>query len=246
MPVPVIDPLTSLLAFTQGLKVNVQPSATESPTSWACTNLPTGLSINTTTGLISGVPSEPWLGKSVLTATNGSGTSTPVTLDVAVTANDKYDTVAAVEIDIDVETKVVWCPSVTNGTPPIFAARGDKVMVSIGLRKQGLLQDLNLNFIKAYVKEFDDDGEDYAVNDGTVEKIGSGIQTRYLILLDFTGAEFASLLAEYEKAEGTSAFPLMQFEVHQQEIAPGGSISENLPWSSRLFYLWLQRDLNQA
>lgn len=244
MPVPVIDPITSLLAFTQGLKVNFQPSATESPTSWACTNLPPGLAINTTSGLISGVPSQPFLGKSALTATNGSGTSTAVTLDIAVVANDKYDTVAAVDIDVDVETKMPFNQAITNGTPPVFAARGDKLMISVGIRKKGVLQDLQFNFIKAYLKEFDDEGEDYALNDGTVEKMGSGAQTRYLIMLDFTGDQFAKLLAEYEKSEGTSAFPLMQFEFHQQEIPPGESVAGNLPWSSRVFYLWLQRDLD--
>lgn len=60
--------------------------ATNNPTAYTCSNLPTGLSLNATTGLISGKPVAPLSGSYdvTITATNSSGTGT------------KYDTLLVI------------------------------------------------------------------------------------------------------------------------------------------------------
>jgi len=50
--------------------------ATEAPTSYAASNLPPGLSINTSTGVISGTPTTPGVNTVIVSATNPFGTTT--------------------------------------------------------------------------------------------------------------------------------------------------------------------------
>jgi hypothetical protein len=61
-----------------GKAVSLQLVATESPTSYAASGLPTNVNINTITGLISGTPSATGTFTVKATATNGTGTSATV------------------------------------------------------------------------------------------------------------------------------------------------------------------------
>lgn len=53
-----------------------QITATNSPTSYSATGLPSGLVLNTSTGLISGTPSTAATSKVAIGATNAGGTGT--------------------------------------------------------------------------------------------------------------------------------------------------------------------------
>ena len=59
---------------TVGVAFSYQITATNSPTSYGATGLPAGLSVNTSSGLISGTPSGAGTSTVTLSATNGSGT----------------------------------------------------------------------------------------------------------------------------------------------------------------------------
>ena len=70
-----------------GQAFNYQIAASNSPTSFAATPLPAGLSANATTGVISGVPTTATGGtpfRVTLTATNADGTSSPKVLSITV------------------------------------------------------------------------------------------------------------------------------------------------------------------
>ena len=75
LPAPVIsNPATSYATIGQAFSLQVQ--AANSPTDFAASGLPSGLSISPTTGLISGTASSSFDGTISLTATNASGSGT--------------------------------------------------------------------------------------------------------------------------------------------------------------------------
>jgi hypothetical protein len=72
-PAPVISsPLTA--SGTAGSSFSYQITATNSPTSYNATNLPNGLSVNTSTGVISGTPTATGSSNVTISATNAGGT----------------------------------------------------------------------------------------------------------------------------------------------------------------------------
>jgi hypothetical protein len=86
-PTPPFPAITSALTAsgTQGYPFSYQMTANNSPTSYAASGLPSGLSVNTGTGLISGSPTVSGTYNVTLTATNTAGTGPPSTL--AITLN---------------------------------------------------------------------------------------------------------------------------------------------------------------
>ena len=77
----------------EGVPFSYTITASDSPTSFNATGLPAGLSVNTTTGVISGTPTTVGNSSVALSATNANGTSTAtLSLSVAATA-DAVDTI---------------------------------------------------------------------------------------------------------------------------------------------------------
>lgn len=84
---PVITTTSPLPTGQQYAAYSVTLTALYSPTSWAITSgsLPTGLALNPSTGAISGVPMQGGSWSITITATNGNGTSSPVTFSLPIT-----------------------------------------------------------------------------------------------------------------------------------------------------------------
>jgi hypothetical protein len=93
-PAPVVATSYSSISFfsgstftiTEGVATSFQMAASNSPTSWAATGLPSGLSINTSTGVISGTVSSTGVTGFSVTATNAAGTSPAAAFYVSVVA----------------------------------------------------------------------------------------------------------------------------------------------------------------
>src|ERR1035437_3070187 len=83
VPPPSITSALSIQA-TVGNAFTYQMTATNSPTSYSASGLPAGLTLNTTTGLISGMPTTAGSFTVALTGTNAAGTSAAVTLKLTV------------------------------------------------------------------------------------------------------------------------------------------------------------------
>ena len=72
-------------SMQQNREVSIQILATNSPTAFTATNLPSGLTINNS-GLIKGIPTSSGMFVSTITATNSTGSSVPKNLRFDVTA----------------------------------------------------------------------------------------------------------------------------------------------------------------
>ena len=88
-------------SVTSGTSVSFQITAVNSPTSFSATGLPTGLSINTSTGLITGTPTTPGTFTANVTATNSNGTES-ASLVFTVAAPSPYATGMALWLNADV------------------------------------------------------------------------------------------------------------------------------------------------
>ncbi|HXB13437.1 MAG TPA: putative Ig domain-containing protein [Bacteroidia bacterium] len=84
-PTPVISG-TATASGTVGIAFTYSITASATPTSYAVTNLPAGLNINTTTGVISGTPTTAGTFIDTLKAINASGTGVSV-LTITITAS---------------------------------------------------------------------------------------------------------------------------------------------------------------
>src|SRR5207237_5439319 len=81
-PPPVITSATTA-SGTVGIAFSYQITATNNPTSFNATGLPGGLTVNTTTGVISGTPTTAGTYSVTISATNSGGTgSATLTLTI--------------------------------------------------------------------------------------------------------------------------------------------------------------------
>lgn len=88
-PPVITSPLTA--SGNTGVAFSYQITATNSPTSYNATGLPSGLSVNTTTGLISGTPTVVATTSVTISATNAGGTgSATLVLTVAALILDQF------------------------------------------------------------------------------------------------------------------------------------------------------------
>ncbi len=220
MAIPVITQPATPRTLAQGMAIpTLVLAATESPTSWAVDALPSGLSLNTSTGQITGTPITAGLSSSAITATNGSGTSDPVTI----VWNIQAQPVGAgewsdLEIDFDLVTRRLNIPGLdppAEGEPLFRIFRGDKINLLIGGRKFGVLRDLKPGSetvsVKAALKEFEPEILLTSAG-GEPEKVGSGDTTRFRIPLRLAPGAWGAL-ADYEADKKTSFNAVFELEL---------------------------------
>ncbi|BAV39304.1 tail collar domain [Tenacibaculum phage pT24] len=113
------------LSTTVGLPFSVVPDSIGVVTSWSATNLPLGLSINPTTGEISGIPTTPSNNEVTLIATNSNGSSAPYKFFINVEPFLGSVPVITSGNVIDVEVGQSFSYRITaSGDPTSFGATG--------------------------------------------------------------------------------------------------------------------------
>jgi hypothetical protein len=84
-PLPALTS-AALVSSAQGASLSYTITATNTPTSFAATGLPAGLSLNSSTGLISGTPTSPQVATVSISAANSYGSSLPRNLVLTIGA----------------------------------------------------------------------------------------------------------------------------------------------------------------
>lgn len=152
MPGPVISEVTGLFLFQKDKAIDdFYPTATNAPTSWAATGLPTGLSITAGTGKISGTPTAAGRFSVSLVATNGSGDSAPLKFNMKV-VDPPLDEEGLIELNMDLQTGEITNPSITEG-PQTYGKDGNAIGFALGLVRSGVLRTLDLTNVKVSLRD---------------------------------------------------------------------------------------------
>ena len=197
-------------------------------TGWSKTGtLPAGISFNTSTGAISGTPTELLTTTIMIAAESDAGNSEPVefALHVAEAAADTEPGDAMV--DFDLADGLLTSPeSLAN----LFAQCGDKFPLAIGFVRSGSLRRLDVTNIVARV--FEDETRDPAavtLFDGApLAPDVSAPYPRYRITADFTGAGLLEMVEKHSRDEppaGTAnhVMALLELEVEFDSPDPDGT-----------------------
>lgn len=226
MPTPIVSENSGLFLLTKDVPMSsYKPFATELPTSWAGSGLPTGVSINTTTGVISGTPTVLGTNTVSLTATNGTGTSAPLVFVMKVVGSGLVDD-GLVNVDIDLQTLLAVNTSMAADSPLTFGKNGDIIGMALGFKRDGVLRAMTITNITVAVRDT------YSTPAVTVFNAAPAapldvLAPRYRVAFDLSAAEIMTkLLATHERdgAKGGTDWEMRaKCEVHV-EWTPANAI----------------------
>jgi hypothetical protein len=157
-PVPVVTGGSP--TGTVGVVFSYFISATNAPTSYAVSSgtLPAGLTLNTTTGEIAGTPTAAGAVSVDVTATNGSGTSAPATLNFTIAQGSQTITFGALPVKTTTDPDFVLTATVnspltityTSSNPAVATVSGNTVhIVGAGTTNITASQAGNANYSAA-------------------------------------------------------------------------------------------------
>jgi hypothetical protein len=228
MAKPVITAPTSPRIIAAGVAITGSIVASGSPTSYAATGLPSGIAFNTVTGVWAGTPLVQTQTTATFTATNGDGTSEPVTIIFIVMETPPgmggpFD----IMLDYEITTNEVTMPGVTPpapGEPLFFAPRGTNRFLLLGVKYYGVLQDLNPASepisVKIGMKEAEPERL-LEITTAATSKVADkpDDQQRYRIPFRVTPANWGGTLSDFEADPGTQLNALAELQVLVGTIA---------------------------
>lgn len=199
MSVPVINPNTSVLSFNTGQYVAYQCATLDGQVgTWSIIGanpLPAGLSINATTGMISGVPTTESVINTTIQFTNSNGTATlPVTFGIL---DSGFVTDYGIEVDVDLISGAVTFPTSADGK--LYAKSGDYLMFLVGQKKSGVLLDLPVTGLAFGMKETESENR-LILSNGAFTKVGVYDKTRWRMLVYLDPVALKSALGDNEAA----------------------------------------------
>lgn len=214
MAVPIISSTTSVLGYDRGDLVNYQPYASETPTSWSASELPAGVTIHASTGLISGTADDPGVYVVAVTATNGTGDSAAFEITIGIGQGDLQPDGIGIDLDVELSTGAIALAGLEGGgdsAPSLFVKSGDQLLLDIGFWKDDSLQDLPITSVAFVLREFEGEGN-LTLSDGAFLQQGDGPDTRFRILVDFDKTAIDNALSSYEGDIRTSFLAIAEIE----------------------------------
>ena len=248
MAAPVIGTTQSVLGYLQWQTFAFQPYATNSPTFWNSSALPSGLTLQTATGRISGAATVPGVYVVALRAGNADGVSDPVIFTFGIEPSGNVRPSGVIEIYIDLLTRLVSLNSQNFGDantkdkgPLFWTKRGDDLVFHVTFLKGGVVADLDLSAFKFALKELEP--ENLLVGAHDWRKLGEGEQTAYRLHVKLDSPDLDSALSNYEGDAGTMFNALGEFEWleinrHNPQVGP-----PFLRTTTRTFLVEVARDL---
>lgn len=223
---PVISTTQSILGFLQWEEFEFQPYAAGTPTSWTSSPLPTGVTINGTTGLISGAAEKPGVYIVAIQAHNADGASAPVLFTIGIEASIADPSANVLDLICDLGTREVkkgpnaadaedegeaLVPSFVTGdeakklaalgAPRFQAKRGDQLLFRVQFQRGGVAASVTLSELELAVKELEP--ESVLVTSSDFHSLGEGV---FLVYIALESDELTGALSSYEGDYGT-AFP---------------------------------------
>lgn len=253
MSLPTIDSTQSYLGYQAYETFAFQPGVfSDSTCTWSATNLPSGLSINSSTALISGSVATPGTYVIGVRGTNATGAmAAPVYFTIGIDAGDGSLAVSGssdtgIDINIDVVTRdVTLASSSSASTAALFLLKeNDTAILNIRFKKSEVALDPDPTEINIAFKELETDLA-ILTGGGAVTtawtKIGSGTAAVCRLPIVMTSDALAAALSNYEDDAGTQFDALCEIEWKQAITAVGG-ITE-LVASTKTFKVTIARDL---
>lgn len=243
MAIPVISTTTSVLGYRKGQYFEYQMQATNAPTSWTASGLPSGMAISSS-GLVSGAATAAGVYLVKVIATNAAGPSAP--LEVAMGIEDSnFNDGLGIEVNIDLRSGAVSVPGITPSSTgsqaTLFLKHGDKVFLDLGFFKGEELQSMAMASAILNIREFD--GETVLVqSNGGIESVGTTDRPRYRILLDLEQPELFDALGNYQNDYQTTFDAVAEIEWRVDYLEPG-ALSDEVIRSSKTFRIAIDRDL---
>lgn len=245
MAIPVISTTTSVLGYRKGQYFEYQMQATNSPTSFTESGLPSGMTISAS-GLVSGAATAAGVYLFRVIATNATGPSLPLEIAMGIEETNYNDGIG-LDVNIDLISGKVTVPGFTPATgeydsqAQMCLKYGDKVLLDLGYLKGEELQSLALASIIINIREFD--GEAVLIqSNGALEIIGTTDRPRYRILVDLETPELLNALGNYEGDFQTSFNAIAEIE-WRVDYLDAGALTDELIRSSKTFRIAIDRDL---
>ena len=254
MAIPVINLTTSVLGYGQWEQWSYQPWATglTGSNTWSSSTLPAGMTLDPTSGLISGAATVAGVYNVGITVSNSNGVSVPVMLTIGIEAK-AYSSHSGVDLFVnaatgEVTTSLIKNEVKTDALAPVFAAKeGENRLAYIHFHKDGTILDLGtLTKLEFAMKEFDPDATVVVSQDVPGEvtflKTGSGTETVYILHINFDGDALANSLTNYEADEGTTYDGIAEI-AWDEPNATSGVGPATLHRKSRTFTTTVERNI---
>lgn len=247
MSKPILSKITSVNGLRKNEPWGYQPAAISGGpvAAWTATGLPPGITLNTTTGRLSGTPTTPGAYNVTLKARDAANVFSDALIFPIGVESLPYETSGAIRLNVNMQTGTVYSPD--GNEIPLFAKSGDQILVAIGYEDKGILQEIpQLAILNVCMKVWDtgEMSDLIPLNDGLAQKTGDFDTTRYVTLLDFSDQRIRDAFDEFQNDRGTAFVGLAEINAIFFVDRPGFSTPQQVSRTSRNFKVSTYRDLD--